>query len=312
MHEQLGCTGNRVARTPNIDRIALEGVSFCNHVTPCQICAPSRASLFSGLYPRHHGFIRNGLALDPSLESLSHAVMDAAVRTHGVGKFHLQPILAPRSYGMPESSAFWTLPESEDWGGPFHGFQTVDFVIGESFTSVRGGHYARWLERKHPGVAPLYLPENSLDAAPDEMEEVWRSAVPAELHYNRWIVDQSVAFLDRAAGDDPFFLYVSFPDPHHPFSPPAPYCDRFDPRDMPLPRTVSGELDRMPDYIRDQTWVDGPQGPINYAGSHQLQGVSRFWTVGHRAGHMATHRDVRRGESAQDHCLHPRDGEHDR
>lgn len=201
-HDALGCTGNRVARAPNIDRIALEGVSFCNHVTPCQICAPSRASLFSGLYLRHHGLIRNGLALDPSLELLSHAVMDAGVRTHGVGKFHFQPILAPRSYGMPESNAFWTLPESEGWGGPFHGFQTVDFVIGESFTSVRGGHYARWLERNHPGVAPLYLPENSLDAAPDEMEEVWRSAVPAELHYNRWIVDQSVAFLDRAASFD--------------------------------------------------------------------------------------------------------------
>lgn len=262
--DALGCTGNSVARTPNIDRVAHEGASFANHVTPCQICAPSRASLFSGLYPRHHGLTRNGVALDASLELLSHAMMDAGMKTHGVGKFHFQPILAPASYAMPESNAFWTLPESEGWRGPFHGFQTVDFVIGESFTSVRGGHYAHWLERNHPGVAPLYLPENSLDDEPDPMDEVWRSAVPAVLHYNHWIADRSVAFLDEAAANGPFFLFVSFPDPHHPFSPPAPYCDRFDPRDMPLPHTVPGELDSMPDYIRDQIWVDGPHGPINY------------------------------------------------
>ncbi len=263
-HDALGCTGSSIARTPNIDRIALEGASFRNHLTPCQICAPSRASLFSGLYPRHHRLTRNGLALDPSLELLSHAMMNAGVKTHGVGKFHFQPILAPASYGMPESNAFWTLPESEGWRGPFHGFQTVDFVIGESFTSVRGGHYARWLERNHPDVAPLYLPENSLDDTLDEMDEVWRSAVPAELHYNHWIADRSVEFVNRAVEDGPFFLFVSFPDPHHPFSPPAPYCDRFDPREMPLPCTVSGELDAMPDYIRDQIWVDGPRGAISY------------------------------------------------
>lgn len=262
--DALGCTGNAVARTPNIDAIARGGVSFLNHLTPCQICAPSRGSLFSGLYPRHHGLVRNGLALDPAVELLSHVMMDSGVRTHGVGKFHFQPILASAAYGMPESNAFWSLPASADWRGPFFGFETVDLVIGESFTTVRGGHYGQWLKDHHPGVAELYLPENSLDDTPDEMDEVWRSAVPAELHYNSWIADRSIDFIERCRDEEPFFLFTSFPDPHHPFSPPAPYCDVFDPADMPKPYTVEGELERMPDYIGNETWVEGLAGPITY------------------------------------------------
>lgn len=262
--DALACTGNPVARTPNIDQIATQGVSFTNHLTPCQICAPSRASLFSGLYPRHHGLIRNGVALDPSIELVSNVMMDAGIRTHGVGKFHFQPILASAAYGMPESNAFWTLPESENWRGPFYGFQTVDFVIGESFTSTRGGHYGRWLQRNHPGAAEMYLPENSLDDEPDGMDEVWRSAIPAELHYNRWIADRCVDFINQQSNDHPFFLFASFPDPHHPFSPPAPYCDAFNPADMPMPNYVEGELDNMPDYIGNETWTDGYSGDISY------------------------------------------------
>ena len=49
--------------------------------------------MFTGLYPRHHGLTRNGVALDPSHEHLTHVMMDNGVRTYGVGKFHFQPIL---------------------------------------------------------------------------------------------------------------------------------------------------------------------------------------------------------------------------
>ena len=50
--DSLGCCGNPVARTPHLDRIAAAGTRFTSHRTPCQICSPSRASLFTGRYPR--------------------------------------------------------------------------------------------------------------------------------------------------------------------------------------------------------------------------------------------------------------------
>jgi len=242
-YDGFGCTGNAIARTPNIDSVAARGTSFTNHYASCTICAPSRASLFTGTYPRKHGLVKNGLALPQSKELFTNVMMDGGVYTHGVGKLHFQPILAKASYGMPESNSYWGLPQTQEWTGPCYGFQTTDLVIGESFTSVKGGHYGKWIMENHPEVAPLYLPENALDRDPDDMDEVWRSAVPAELHYNSWIADRSVEFLKKRAQDDPFFLFVSFPDPHHPFAPPLPYADNFDPAAMPSPRYVEGELD---------------------------------------------------------------------
>jgi arylsulfatase A-like enzyme len=183
--------------------------------------------------------------------------LDHGWQTHGVGKFHFQPILAPASFGMPESEAFWSLPQSNGWIGPYYGFQDVEFVIGESFSSVRGGHYAQWLRDNHPEAIDLYNPENALDGPPEDMDEVWQSAVPEKVHYNTWIADRAVNYIRNQSRKDPFFLYVSFPDPHHPFSPPAPYCNHFDLAKMPKPEIMPGELDNMPSYISNQQWLPG-------------------------------------------------------
>ena len=57
--DSLGCTGNAVARTPNIDMLAARGAVFRNHFTPHQICSPSRATLFTGMLARNHGLTRS-------------------------------------------------------------------------------------------------------------------------------------------------------------------------------------------------------------------------------------------------------------
>ncbi|WP_371225863.1 sulfatase [Roseovarius sp. 2305UL8-3] len=249
--DSLGCTGNQFVKTPNIDGLAQRGATFRNHFTPHQICSPSRSTLFSGLFARHHGLTRNGVALPENTPLITHDLKAAGYRTHGVGKFHFQPILAGEEYAMPDSNAFWTLPESSRWRGPFYGFDQVDILIGESVSATEGGHYARWLNEVAPEAAQLYLPENALEPRPDDLDEVWKSAIPAELHYNSWITDRSCEFLKNSDGDDPFFLFVSFPDPHHPFSPPAPWCHLYDPAEMPLPSRVPGELSAMPSYIME-------------------------------------------------------------
>ena len=248
--DSLGCTGNPLARTPHLDAIAAKGVRFTHHSAPCPICSPSRASIFTGLYPRNHGLTINGMALDPGLPTLPGQLMQAGYRTHGVGKHHLQPILAPAEYAMPESAAFWSGKDADAWTGPYYGFQDVAFVIGEADQSANcGGHYAHWLRTHHPEAVSLLASEAALAPKPSDLDEIWQSAIPAGLHYNSWITDRAVEFIDSV--DDPFFLYVSYPDPHHPFAPPRPYCDMFIPDKMPLPRVVPGELSRMPAYYQD-------------------------------------------------------------
>ncbi|MTI03378.1 sulfatase [Roseibium sp. RKSG952] len=249
--DSLGCTGNPVVNTPNIDALAACGAVFRQHFTPHQICSPSRSTLFSGLYARNHGLTRNGVALPGDLPLITHDLKEASYRTHGVGKFHFQPILAGLEHAMPDSNAFWKLPESDGWNGPFYGFDTVDILIGESVSATEGGHYAQWLNETAPDAAALYLPENALEPQAGDMDEVWKSAIPSELHYNTWITDRARDFVRDQDKEQPFFLFVSYPDPHHPFAPPAPWCDMYDPNDVPAPALRPDELSDMPSYILD-------------------------------------------------------------
>jgi arylsulfatase A-like enzyme len=69
--------------------------------------------------------------------------------------------------------------------------------------------------------------------------------VPEDLYPTAWIAQQTCAmladFAQGAQGEQPFFLQCSFPDPHHPFTPPGRYWDLFRPEDMPLPETFAAE-----------------------------------------------------------------------
>ena len=253
--DSLSSCGNSIIHTPNIDRIAAEGTRFTQHITPCQICAPSRASVFTGLYPRHHRLICNGMALDPNIATLPGILASAGYQTHGVGKHHLQPILAPKKFAMPESTAFWDREAAKDWTGPYFGLQTVEFVIGEADTAAEAGHYANWLKKSHPDAVGLLSADAALEPRPGDLDEVWKSAIPAELHYNTWIAERAVAFIQQTK--TPFFLFVSFPDPHHPFQAPQPYCDRYDPDEVPLPQFVPGELQQMPPYYLELSRSSG-------------------------------------------------------
>ena len=250
--DSLGCADNRQARTPQIDRIAANGVRFIRHNTPMQICSPSRATMISGLYPRHHRLVMNGMALPEDIPVITHALLNAGYRTHGVGKQHLQPLLAPAHLNMPDSRAFWTLPDSDHWNGPFYGYETVDLLLGESDTAQLAGHYAKWLRSCHPDSVSLLLSTNALEPPPDDLDEIWRSAMPVEHHYNTWITNRAISFLEQAsASTEPFFLFVSYPDPHHPFDPPAAYADCFEATSIPIPRPSVEEQSRQLPYFKE-------------------------------------------------------------
>ena len=246
----LSCAGSLVAETPSIDRIAARGTRFTRHSTPIAICSPARASLFTGLLPRHHGLAKNGIALDPSLPTLFSILQGNGYRTHASGKLHLQPTHAPKALGLPDTIGFWDEPTEPDWRGPYHGLQSVDLTIGEGVVAAATGHYGWWLRRQGENLAERYTRNQALKAAPPRFSDVWTPSIPSELHYNTWIADRACDFLRDRDRSEPFCLLTSFPDPHHPFAPPEPYASRYDPAQMPAPVRRPGEWDDMPDYYQ--------------------------------------------------------------
>ncbi|MCB1639917.1 MAG: sulfatase-like hydrolase/transferase, partial [Thiothrix sp.] len=87
-----------------------------------------------------------------------------------------------------------------------------------------------------------------------------RTALPEALYSTAYIRDRAVDYLqDEARQEAPFFAFVSFPDPHHPFTPPGKYWDQYQPEDMPVPESFSAHRNPPPhlQWVLDQPIVGG-------------------------------------------------------
>ncbi len=244
--DNLGCYGNQVIRTPNIDRIAQSAVRFDRAYVQNPVCMPSRASIFSGLSPRAHGVWTNGVPFDPQIETLPGYLARSGYTTASIGKIHLNPAGPCRPPYHWESHAYWkNHADMHAWHGPYLGFQHVELVIGH--VDPLEGHYKQYLRETFPEGLELSQERNALDPL-SGTATAWKNAMPAEYHYNSWITARCVHYL-REHSQHPFFLVASFPDPHFPFSAPAPYCDIYDSQRVPSPLVAPDEVQTRPRHF---------------------------------------------------------------
>lgn len=97
--DAMSCAGNPIIKTPNMDRIASEGVRFRNMFVTNSLCAPSRATLLTGMYSHSHGIIDNsGMLLSPDQPILSDLLRDAGYEVAFCGKSHIGGFLRDRKW----------------------------------------------------------------------------------------------------------------------------------------------------------------------------------------------------------------------
>lgn len=243
--------------TPRLDQLAEQGVRFERAYVANPLCMPLRATLLTGLPPRGHGVRTNGIDLDPRLPTLPGELAAAGYRTHSVGKIHARiydlpnvsdpHALDPAAY--PECKWMWEQGKVTKLPLPYYGFQSAEFTGGHG--SWMWGDYVRWLETRRPGGFSLLGHEAGTPTA-SGAGQAWRMAIPPELHYNTWVADRAIAYLEGAAREGkPFYLSASFPDPHHPFATPDPWFSRYDRAAIPPPVRREGELDDLaPHFAR--------------------------------------------------------------
>jgi len=87
--QSTGYAGNKDVKTPNLDKLAEQGVNFSNAVSGCPVCSPYRASLITGRYPLSHGVFLNDVLLNDKAVSLARAYNRAGYETAYIGKWHL-------------------------------------------------------------------------------------------------------------------------------------------------------------------------------------------------------------------------------
>ena len=88
-YQSCGFAGDSRAHTPNIDQFALESTNFVNCVSGHPMCAPYRASFFTGKYSSSTGMVINELRMNPNHRAFGHVLHDGGYETYYIGKWHL-------------------------------------------------------------------------------------------------------------------------------------------------------------------------------------------------------------------------------
>ena len=218
--------GNDIVRTPNLDRLAAEGMQFTRAYANSPVCTPSRQSVLTGKLPHAAGVTLLRTPLSQKQVTLADHLKKQGYATGAVGKMHFNSELT-------------------------HGF---DYRI-------TGADYHNYLEENPPRKPP----EGTAVRPPwrpfQDPARVWLNAEVRpgpryeEASEGTYLTRRAISFMEENQ-DEPFFLQLGYHVPHSPFNFPIEYAGRYDPDNMPLPPTSPEDEQWMPDIFEGLTEED--------------------------------------------------------
>lgn len=268
--DHLGCYGNKTVRTPHIDALASQGLRGERFYVANPVCSPNRASIVTGRMPSQHRVRHNGIELDLTETTFIDRLREAGYRTALVGKAHLQCIHdSPAHYPKPEErlprearrpdggphgqelETIWEEDPKHDLVYPYYGFERADLSIMHGDAQL--GHWRRWIRTQTEDADRLIGPQNAIPAPELELaklKQAWRTRVPEELYPTSWITDRTIGAMRESQREGkPFFIQCSYPDPHHPYTPPGKYWSMYSPDDVELPASYKAQHRNTPPHL---------------------------------------------------------------
>ncbi|MFC7624679.1 sulfatase [Microlunatus sp. GCM10028923] len=224
--DTINALGHDHVDTPNLDRLVREGTSFARTYVSAPSCAPSRSSLFTGLYPHTFGVLRNE---EVWRHSWVERLADSGYRCVNVGKMHTHPW--ETSLGFHER----TVVENKDRfhpNVPFYHDQWDKALWTHGLTKP-----TREVHRTKPDYA--------------ERLGAFEWDLPDDLHSDNFVAAHARWWLETYPGTEPFFLQVGFPGPHPPYDPVDRHLDAYRDRDVPLPVRDDVDLEQQPEALQE-------------------------------------------------------------
>jgi choline-sulfatase len=218
-----GTYGNRVVRTPRLDRLASEGIRFDNAYCCSPVCTAARQAFLTGRYPRSIGVTQLASVLPDSQRTLAHELADTGYETAAFGKMH---------FNSPLKHGFERRLDIEE-------FNAMRKQAGRKPLPADVKVQPPWRPFKDP--APVWLNSACL---PFDYNEDDTSAV--------WFAGQAERFM-REPLEKPFFLVASFYEPHSPYNFPVEYRGRHAPGDFSAPRVSQDDAGQVPLVFKDMT-----------------------------------------------------------
>jgi arylsulfatase A-like enzyme len=246
-YDSLGCNGGQIARTPVIDKLAANGINFKRAHVQNVVCMPNRSTMLTGQYIRTHGVWANGVPLPVDAPSVAAYLNEKAnYRTALIGKAHFEPALVfnalyPENTMAPQGST-----------GPHRGFEHLELAM---HTPAPRWHYGKWLMENYPeemaGFFTLFFFENGAfrmnhnGGGETGGPQIAYNPIPREHYHTDWVAERTLNYLKSLPDQADWFVWMSFPDPHHPWDPPAAETKRVPWRELDLPVGYPGSAEKI-------------------------------------------------------------------
>jgi arylsulfatase A-like enzyme len=274
----LGSVNPRI-QTPNLDRIANEGIRFDRAYCVNPVCSPSRSTMITGLYPAWHGCWTIGVKLPEDVPTVGDVFQANGYDSILIGKAHFQPLASePGSESIECQPIMRDLDFWRNFHGPWYGFNHVETGRMHGHESHAGQHYAIWMEEKGLDNWQDYFQKwppdpNDKYRGPQYTRDAMTWDLPEEFHHSHWVGERTVANMERCVEEGkPFFMWASFFDPHPPYVIPEPWASMYDPDDMPLGHGEEGEMQDMPPHFQKTEEVDPDYSMYKEPGGKGLHG----------------------------------------
>jgi uncharacterized sulfatase len=209
--DMLGCYGNVAMRTPNLDRLASQGIRF-ERAYACQpVCGPARSALFTGTFPHTNGSWGNSMPLGDNVKTVGQRLSDKGIRAAYVGKWHLD-------------------------GGDYFGLGRVP----------DGWDPAYWYDMRC--YLEELSPEDRRDSR--SFGVMKGRGVTEDFTFGHRCSDRAISFLERHGAESDFLLVLSYDEPHGPSVCPEPYASMYDGYAFPKSPNVWDTLADKPEHHR--------------------------------------------------------------